>query len=83
MKLTKLVFQKILWKKNFSVFFPLNNLFKVRGKWKNADISCYKLTPLVSLSKNPKKCQKIQKIQKLDVSLEDTFLEKPQEGGVK
>ena len=27
----------------------LNSLFRVGGKWKNADIICYKLTTLVSL----------------------------------
>ena len=27
----------------------LNSLFRVDGKWKNADIICYKLTTLVSL----------------------------------
>ena len=53
----------------------LNNLFEVCWKWKNADIICYKLTPLVSLIqkskipffvKNPKKWWESIKIANID-----------------
>ena len=44
----------------------LNSLFRVGGKWKNADIICYKLTTLVSLQqgnvKNLKNWSKPMKI---------------------
>ena len=56
----------------------LNNLFEVCWKWKNADIICYKLTPLVSLQqkskipffvKNPKKWWESIKIANIDRDL--------------
>ena len=41
----------------------LKNAFKVCGKWRNADVICYKLTPLVSLQqRNVKKSKNLMKI---------------------
>ena len=64
----------------------LNNLLRVGLKKKNADIICYMLTSLVYLQQgNVKKSENLMKIVNIEgedlsrkISLENTFLEKPQ-----
>ena len=64
----------------------LNNLLRVGLKEKSADIICYMLTSLVYLQQgNVKKSENLMKIVNIEgedlsrkISLENTFLEKPQ-----